>query len=205
MCGRFALAEIPKPLADLFGLPVPTIKPRRTIAPTQPVTVLLRDPERAGPEFQDIIWGLVPFWSKDKKMMAKCFNARSETAHEKPAFRAAFRHRRCLVPVSGFYEWKTEGKTKTPYYFTAANPGEPMVLAGLWEDWTDGHEYLRTATILTMAANGIMLPVHDRMPVVLPPECWNAWLDTRIQNRNELERLLSVGNTVSFSLHTAQF
>ncbi len=191
MCGRFALIEINQALALAFDLPVPAIRPRYNIAPSQPVTALLNDPESGGASFQPLSWGLVPFWAKDKSLAARCINARAETAQEKPAFRAAFRHRRCLVPASGFYEWRREGRARTPFYFAPADPGAPLALAGLWEDWTDGTEHLRSLAILTTAANADMLPVHDRMPVVLPPGAWRLWVDPAAQHPRDLLPLLT--------------
>lgn len=191
MCGRFSLSESPAVLAKALGLPVPRVEPRYNIAPMQPVVALVNDAESGGLSFQALRWGLVPFWARDASMAVRCINAKAETVHEKPTFRAAFRHRRCLVPASGFYEWRHEGKAKTPFYFSPANPASPLVLAGIWEDWTDGAEYLRTLSILTTAANATMRPVHDRMPVLLPAEAWRRWLDAGVQHPRALADLLT--------------
>jgi putative SOS response-associated peptidase YedK len=190
MCGRFALSAIPKALAEPFGLEAPAVEPRRDIRPTQAAMILLREPETGKPEFQGLVWGLVPFWAKDKKNATRAINARAETVHDKPTFRAAFRHRRCLIPASGFYEWRREGKVKTPFYFTPADPDAPLIMAGLWEDWTDGVEHLRSFTILTIGANTLMRPIHDRMPVILPEAAWERWLDPAVQRRDEVADLL---------------
>ncbi len=191
MCGRFALAEINRELAQAFELPVPEIAPRYNIAPSQSVTAIVNDPESGGISFQPLFWGLVPFWAKDKSLAMRCINARAETAHEKPAFRAAFRHRRCLVPASGFYEWRRESRAKTPFYFAPADSAAPLALAGLWEDWTDGTGHLRSLSILTTAANAVMSPVHDRMPVIIRAESWRLWVDPKVQNPRELAPLLT--------------
>lgn len=191
MCGRFALAEIPELLARILGLAAPKIRPRYNIAPTQAATVVVNDAESGGVAFQDLVWGLTPFWAKDTSMAARCINARAETVHEKPAFRAAYRHRRCLVPATGFYEWRREGRTKTPFYFFPADPAAPLALAGVWEDWTDGVEHRRSFSIITTAANGTMRPVHDRMPVILPESSWPRWLDPEAQNPRRLADMLA--------------
>jgi putative SOS response-associated peptidase YedK len=190
MCGRFACSEIPKPLADAFGLTAPDDLPARyNIAPSMPVAALIRDDETGKPAFGWLQWGLVPFWAKEKSIGSRMFNARAETAHEKPSFRAAFRHRRCLIPADGFYEWKKEGKRKIPHFITLTDA--PMVFAGLWETWTGpGEEILQSCTILTTDANDRVRPIHDRMPVILRPEGWELWMDHRVQSRRELEHLL---------------
>jgi putative SOS response-associated peptidase YedK len=190
MCGRFACSEIPRPLADAFGLTAPDDLPaRRNIAPSMPVAALIRDEESAAPAFGWLQWGLVPFWAKDRSIGRRTFNARAETVHEKPSFRAAFRHRRCLIPADGFYEWKREGKRKVPHVITLTDA--PMVFAGLWETWSGpGEEILQSCTILTTEANDAVRPIHDRMPVILRPDDWDLWMDRRVQSRRDLEPLL---------------
>jgi putative SOS response-associated peptidase YedK len=119
---------------------------------------------------------LVPHWAKDPTIGAKLNNARGESVAEKPSFRDAFNRRRCLVPATGFFEWKTEGKIKQPHYISLRS-GEPMAMGGLWESWKspDG-SILRTVCIVTVGPNAAMEPIHDRMPVILTPEHWQAWL-----------------------------
>ena len=190
MCGRFTLAELPGPLLEFLGLDVPPPAPRYNIAPTQPVLAVVNDRHGGGIALQALHWGLVPFWAKDKKMAARMINARSETAAEKPAFRAALRYRRCLVPASGFYEWKKEGRGKAPHYFVPAVSGDPLVMAGLWEDWECNGEHLRSLAILTVGANVDVASVHDRMPVILPPESWAGWLDADVQRVDAVAPLL---------------
>lgn len=126
-------------------------------------------------------WGLVPHWSKDPGIGAKLANARGESVAEKPSFRDAFKRRRCLIPVSGFYEWKTEGKIKQPYYFSLES-GEQMTVGGIWESWTapDG-TVLRTVCIVTTAANDLMAPIHERMPVIISPEDSQNWLAAPVE------------------------
>ncbi len=190
MCGRFALEKIDLAFGEAFGIPVPECAPRCNIAPSQSVIALMNVSESGGASFHSLSWGLVPFWAKDKSLAMRCINARSETAHEKPAFRAALRRRRCLIPATGFYEWKREGRTRTPFFFTPAVSSEPLALAGIWEDWTDGTEYLRSLSILTTAANTVMKPVHDRMPVILQAGAWRRWIDPAVQHPREIADLL---------------
>lgn len=147
------------------------------MAPTQEAPIAR--PGDAGTELVLARWGLVPGWAKDTSGAARAINARSETAPEKPMFRSAFLRRRCIVPVSGFYEWeKRPTGPKQPWYIFRAD-GAPMLLAGLWESWRppEGGEALETFTVLTTGANSAIAPVHDRMPAVLEPEQVARWLD----------------------------
>ncbi len=176
MCGRFTLTVDPAELQDLFSLsePAPAALTRRyNIAPTQPVAVIPNQEPRKLELFQ---WGLIPAWAKDPKIGNSLINARAETVAEKPAFRAAFRRRRCLVLADGFYEWKKTGKAKTPMYIQMKD-GAPFAFAGLWEVWSapDGST-LRTCTLITTTANELVQGIHDRMPVILPPEAFGIWL-----------------------------
>lgn len=189
MCGRFALVDLPRELSDEFDLEVPSLEPRGNIPPGQPVVALITDSERRAPLFQRIHWGFVPFWAKEPKGGRQPINAKAETADVKPTFRAAFRHRRCLIPATGFYEWKKEGKARTPFILEPA-AGGVMALAGIWDDWTDGVTHLRTLAILTTSANGAVAEIHDRMPVIVPREGWRAWVDPRVQRRDELAEWL---------------
>jgi putative SOS response-associated peptidase YedK len=135
-------------------------------------------------------WGLVPSWAKDVKIGSRMINAVSETAATKPAFRSAFRRRRCLVLADGFYEWRKEGKQRIPLYFSQKS-GEPMAFAGLWESWKspDG-DWIRSCTILTTAANSFIEPVHNRMPVILSSETEPLWLDPLTETPDNLQPLL---------------
>lgn len=177
MCGRYTLTMSPDELRRIFRyVEVPNFPPRYNIAPTQPIGIVRAD--HGTRHFQLVRWGLIPGWVKDPAAFSLLLNARSETAAEKPAFRAAMRHRRCLVPASGFYEWRRVGKSKQAF-FIRPRGGGAVAFAGLWEPWmgADGSE-IDTAAILTTGANGLVSAIHDRMPVVLDPADWDAWLDT---------------------------
>ncbi|WP_306027169.1 SOS response-associated peptidase [Stappia sp. MMSF_3263] len=180
MCGRFALKQSPAEVSALFGYrgdaPGADFPPRYNIAPTQPIaTVRLSHGER---RFALVRWGLVPGWVKDPAAFSLLINARAETAADKPSFRAAVRHRRCLVPASGYYEWhRPETGEKTPYYIRPRDGGI-VAFAGLWEEWCDpdGGE-IETGALLTVPANAALAPIHHRMPVVVAPEDFDTWLD----------------------------
>jgi putative SOS response-associated peptidase YedK len=177
MCGRFTLTINPDELQDMFGLaekPPAELTPRYNIAPSQAVAVVPNQAERKLELFQ---WGLIPSWAKDPKIGYKMINARAETLAEKPAFRAALRRRRCLVVADGFFEWKKDGKTKTPMYIQMAG-GRPFAFAGLWEVWQPPDGSLRkTCTIITTESNALVAPIHNRMPAILAPEDYDRWLE----------------------------
>lgn len=194
MCGRFTILYSWKDLHRLMRLarwPEPEVQTSFNLAPTQqaPVIRLAPDGER---EAAVMRWGLVPFWAMDPAIGNRMINARSETAPEKPAFRAAFRQRRCLIPVSGFYEWQTleDQRYKQPWYITPAD-GELLAFAGLWESWDKGGGILETFTILTTQANDDMRPVHDRMPVIAPQKSWGRWLDPSERSETFLRSVLT--------------
>jgi len=176
MCGRYRLsnAELYGDLNDvrLGGTQIPA---RFNIAPTQTVFVVLDESPR---EFSAVKWGLIPSWAKDRKIAASLINARGETVATKPAFRTAFKKRRCLVPADGFFEWQKMGAGKQPYNIGLKN-GEPFAFAGLWESWQDPatREEVKTCSIITTTANPLMAPIHDRMPAILPMDRRAAWLD----------------------------
>ncbi len=187
MCGRFVSTQTTDDLAQYFSAEVPeqALEENFNVAPTQPVYAVRA--AAGNRSIASLRWGLVPFWAKDIKVGSRMINARSETAPDKPAFRRAFTKRRCLIPADGFYEWqKIEGqKQKQPFFIHRADE-EPLVFAGLWERWMpkdeDGQGIpdatpIDTCTILTTAANETMAPVHDRMPVFIPPTMWDDWLD----------------------------
>lgn len=138
-------------------------------------------------------WGLIPYWAKDEKIAGQTINARAETADTRPAFRNSFRHRRCLVPADGFYEWKqVSPKTRQPY-FIRRKDGAPIAYAGLWERWRhpdDPSEEICTFTILTVPPNELVRPLHDRMPAILAPEDFDTWLDPDIDDPQRLKPLL---------------
>jgi putative SOS response-associated peptidase YedK len=190
MCGRFALIAPGAVLAEQFGLPEePPIAPRYNIAPTQPVAAV-REAAGGGRELTHFHWGLIPFWAKDPSMSARMINARSETVAEKPAFRAAFRYRRCLVPADGFFEWQKRNGRKQPIYIHGAD-GRPLAIAGIWERWLapDGSE-IESCSLLTTRPNALVAPIHDRMPVLIEPEDYATWLDTGLQRSDALQHLL---------------
>lgn len=181
MCGRFAFYSPSEAAAALFGVASsPRVQPRYNIAPTQAVAAVRNGDQ--GYELALLRWGLVPSWAKDPSIGNRMINARAETVAEKPAYRAAFRHRRCVVLADGFYEWRKQGDAKTPYFISLAS-GEPFALAGLWENWTDKEsgESLQTTTLITTEANAFMRTLHHRMPVVLEPCAANEWLGGSVQ------------------------
>jgi putative SOS response-associated peptidase YedK len=192
MCGRYALTTEPGKLAKRFGAEPPAgLRARYNVAPSQDIPILRR--EREGRRFALARWGLVPSWSKEAKSGYRTINARAETVASKPAFRSAFRHRRCLIPASGFYEWQAQAHTqmKQPW-FVALKNGEPMGFAGLWEHWKGAEgEELESCCILVTEANELMRPIHDRMPVILDPESWDAWLDPEVKDPSFLRALLT--------------
>jgi len=183
MCGRFVSATPPDELAAYFDAAAPpeSLPQSFNVAPTNDIWAVVETP--AGRSLEAVHWGLVPSWAKDMKLGQKMINARAETLLEKNVFKAALKRRRCIIPVDGFYEWKVipGQKAKQPYFIHRAD-GEPLAFAGLWETWRDPNAgpdapVLHSATIVTVAANGDMAPIHDRMPAVLTPATWAEWLD----------------------------
>jgi putative SOS response-associated peptidase YedK len=176
MCGRYTITATPEVLRALFGYAEqPNFPPRYNIAPTQPIPIVRLIAGKR--QFALVRWGLLPSWVKNPKKFTLLINARGESVCEKPAFRAAMKRRRCLIPADGFYEWQTGGQGKQPY-FIQKKSGEPFAFAGLWETWTGPNgEELETATIVTTAANKTLAPIHDRMPVILAPDAFDLWLD----------------------------
>jgi len=187
MCGRFARKSTQQVLADWFGVELedmPWFAPSYNVAPqsVQPVVRLNLDRLNRGSgnrEFALMRWGLVPFWAKDAKFGYSTINARAEEVAAKPAYREAFKKRRCLVPADAFYEWqRIDKKTKHPFAF-ALKSGDPYALAGLWDRWQPKEgAALETFTILTTDPNALMEPIHNRMPVILEPRDYSRWLDT---------------------------
>lgn len=155
----------------------PDVPPRYNIAPTQPVLAVRVSAQTRQREFTLFRWGLIPSWAKDPKMSTRMINARAETAAEKPAFRAAFRRRRCLIPATGFYEWQKRKEGKQPYFITMQD-GRPFAMAGLWEYWlaADGSE-IDSCAILTTQPNELVRPLHNRMPAIIHKADFDAWLD----------------------------
>jgi putative SOS response-associated peptidase YedK len=180
VCGRYVLTSPAEVIAEHFGLAaVPGHAPRYNIAPTQAALVVRETPEGER-EAVLLRWGLVPFWAKEPSIGSRLINARAEGLVDKPAFRAAFRRRRCLVPADGFFEWRAvAGRRKQPYYVRLA-AGGPFAMAGLWEQWRppEAGEPIATFTIVTTAANAALRPVHDRMPVIVAPADYDEWLSS---------------------------
>lgn len=174
MCGRFTLKAGPEEIQGAFGTaPPPGYRPRYNIAPSQEVLAITA--EEDGRRARYLRWGLVPFWARDPAIGNRMINARGETLADKPAYRNAFAHRRCLVLADGFYEWQRRPEGKRP--MRVRYRGErPFALAGLWERWGTGAHPLETCTIVTTGPNALMEPIHDRMPVVLDGEGVEQWL-----------------------------
>lgn len=177
MCGRYTITSAPEAIRALFRYPErPTFPPRYNVAPTQPIPIV-RLVEGAR-QFALVRWGLLPPWVKEPNTFTLLINARGESFVDKPAFRAAMKRRRCLIPADGFYEWKAAGRHKVPYY-VRLKLAEPMAFACLWECWTGPNgEELETAAIVTTEANRLLAPIHSRMPVIVPPEAFDLWLNT---------------------------
>lgn len=192
MCGRYtsthSLDEIVRQflIQDVRPEVAEGYRPSYNVAPSQTVLVIgLRQGLRAAAMHR---WGLIPRWAKDASMSAKMINARAETVHERPAYRLPFRQRRCLIPADSLYEWKQEGRTKHPYRFLM-QAESLFAFAGLWEEWrAPNGTMVRTCTIVTTEPNELIEPVHNRMPVILPPEEYETWLDPKA----EVEELLSL-------------
>jgi putative SOS response-associated peptidase YedK len=204
MCGRFTLTTPAAEWAALFELDsIPEFEPRYNIAPTQIVAAVRSRyraqhseesaeaaPERGSSrEFAGLRWGLVPHWAKEPDLKGRTLiNARSETVSERPSFRDSFRFRRCLVVADGFYEWQPAGARKQPYWIHLDTEA-PFGFAGLWDAWSDGTETLESCTILTTDANELLQPIHDRMPVIIDPADYDAWIHPETAAW-DLERML---------------
>jgi putative SOS response-associated peptidase YedK len=190
MCGRYTITSAPEALRALFRYDErPDFPPRFNVAPTQPIPIVrLADGRR---EFALVRWGFVPSWVKDPNAFALIVNARGESVCDKPAFRAAMKRRRCLIPADGFYEWQATAGRKQPFYIHARS-GEPLAFAGLWETWTGPNgEEVETAAIVTTRANRLLAPLHDRMPVIVPPAAFDLWLDCGAVDARTAESLIA--------------
>lgn len=168
----------------------PEWEPRYNIAPTQPAAVVRQHPTEPIRKLSMLRWGLIPSWVKDSSTAASMINVRSETASTKPAFSDALKHRRCLIPADGFYEWKRSSASKQPFCFEV-NSGELFAFAGIWDRWRDGSgSWMKTFSILTTTPNALTAAVHDRMPLILNSDAYDLWLDPGMRNVAEVSELL---------------
>ncbi|MEJ2386439.1 MAG: SOS response-associated peptidase [Chromatiaceae bacterium] len=190
MCGRFVQYSDPGIYASRFDAEAcPAAAPRYNVAPTQHVLVV-RKTEEGRRELVPLRWGLIPSWSKGPQSGYHMINARAETIDAKPAYRNAFKHRRCLIPAEGFYEWKRMGVAKTPFLIHRKD-GEPLGMAGLWERWRGkDDETIESFTIIVTDANAIVRGLHDRMPVIISPADYAAWLNPENKDADGLRALL---------------
>ncbi len=189
MCGRYNLITDAQALIDFFEVANSLdIQPRYNIAPSQDIVAVRQHQDHRVLSW--LHWGLVPSWAKDKTIGHHTINARAETVAEKPAFRAAFRKRRCLIPATGFFEWQVTNGHKQPYNIRIGN-GKLFAFAGLWEHWEpNGQAPVESCTIIVTEANDAVAPIHDRMPVILHPDTYDTWLDPNYQKKEALKALL---------------
>ncbi len=196
MCGRYTLrANLNRILAEFEAEARPEYQPvaRYNVAPTQMVSAI-RQAEDGHRELLPLKWGLIPSWAKDEKIAYSTINARAETVAEKPAFRSAFKRRRCLIVADGYYEWQAVGGTekkpiKQPHLIQLKD-GRPFGMAGLWEKWGKDDDAIESCTIIVTAANAKLAKIHDRMPVIIPHDEYAAWLDPEFQGIDELKGML---------------
>lgn len=194
MCGRFARYSLSRELERFFNAQPPAfeIHPNYNVAPTQEIPVIVQQEDAR--HIKKRRWGLVPFWAKDTSIGSRMINARVETITSKPSFKAALKHRRCLIPANGFYEWKGKAGNKQPYYFQLPS-GEPFAFAGLYEIWEDreappGAGSYKSCTIITTDASDSVKDVHTRMPLILKPEAYDEWLDPKNKEPDRIEAVL---------------
>ncbi len=192
MCTRYVLLEEHlRELLSRLGLPSDSSwTSRYNIAPNSLIPAVRASSQSAHPKTVVMRWGLVPSWAKTAEGGAQLVNARAETVASKPAFRDAVRHRRCVIPASGFYEWEHRGRVRQPWLFRW-HDSRPFGIAGLWERWRAGDgSSLETCAMITTDANAAMRPFHDRMPVLLAPDQFTSWLDSRVTEPDELAQML---------------
>lgn len=206
MCGRFRLGKGREALKKHFGADTdPDWDPRYNLAPTQDIATVRQDPNQPQRHLSLMRWGLIPYWAKDTSIGPRMINARSESAADLPAFRDALRSRRCLIAADGFYEWKKLGKEKQPYCFALQDDGI-FAFAGLWDRWKSPQgRVIETCSILTTSANELVRDIHDRMPVILPTDVYDLWLDpgfTRHEGIVDLLKPLPAGAMKKFPVST---
>jgi len=201
MCGRFALFARSGEIKEHFSLThEPELPERYNIAPGEQVLAV---DMHANLHFEAdwFKWGLIPYWAKDEKIGYKMINARAETIAQKPAFKKAFKSRRCLVAVNGFYEWHREGKIKQPYYFKRRD-NQLFAIAAIWEYWKSPEDkIIKSCSLITTPACSIMMPIHDRMPAIINPDDYPTWLDTQDYDASQLKELLLPNSSSVFELH----
>ncbi|MGB5180379.1 MAG: SOS response-associated peptidase [Gammaproteobacteria bacterium] len=185
MCGRFTLHTPEAEILQAFDIASASVAllPRYNITPSQDIPVVRASDE--GRELRMARWGLVPGWSKEARPKYSTINARLESAAEKPTYRGAFRHKRCLIPADGFYEWQREGDKKTPYHIRLQDQ-TVFAFAGLWEHWEGDDESFDSCAIITMPASGVMQTVHTRMPALIAADGYDAWLDKGITHTADI-------------------
>ena len=190
MCGRYVLKATLPDIARMLGMEADlALEPSYNIAPTRAVPVC-RSEQPGKKELVLMHWGLIPHWAKQRDSNYRMINARAETIAEKPAFRSPFRHRRCLIPADGYYEWKSMQGRKQPYYFSR-NDDQPFCFAGLWDRWQPPEGApVESCTIITTEANGLLRPLHPRMPVILDQSAYARWLDPGVRNPESHKALL---------------
>jgi putative SOS response-associated peptidase YedK len=190
MCGRYTLRTPAWQIAEAFDLPeVPEVTPRFNIAPTQPVAAIRVAPDGGHRELTFLRWGLIPSWADDPSIGNRLINARAETVAGKPSYRHSFRAKRCLIVGDGFYEWRKRDGRKQPYYIRMKDD-RPFAFAGLWDQWGHDGGAIRSCTLITTAANELMAPIHDRMPVIVHPSDYGLWLDPAVTEPVRLQPLL---------------
>ena len=195
MCGRARISSDVSEIKIAFSIPphrpAPNLPATWNLAPTDQAAVVHFDTKAGERSLDAMRWGLVPYWAKDIKIGYSTINAKAEGIETKPVFREAFKRRRCLVPIDSFYEWKKIGKEKQPYAIGLADGGI-MALAGLWETWrSPAGELVRSFTIVTTTPNALCAEIHDRMPAILKPEVWPAWLGEEPADEPALKGLLA--------------